>query len=119
MAKIQTDLVQQSPSGATQAQVVIAVNADGSPISGGGGGSGGGTVEVSNWPATQAVSGPLTNAQFTAVEGTAATATWSGTGNGTVVSLLKAIHAQNAQVISLLEEIELNTRPIVDPGPTG
>lgn len=68
MANIQTDLVQQSPSGAKQAQVVIAVNADGTPISGGGGGSGGGTVEVSNFPATQPVSGtvtatgPITNA---------------------------------------------------------
>lgn len=119
MAIVETDLVQQNPDGAYQAPVVIAVNADGSAI-GGGGDGGGGTVDQGA-PGTSAwlVSGPITNAQFTAVEGTAATAAWSGTGSGTVVAVLKAIHAQNAQVIALLEDIEVNTRKPVDPAPTG
>lgn len=41
------------------------------PTAGGGGGSAG-PVEVSNFPASQAVTGPLTNAQLVAVSGTAA-----------------------------------------------
>lgn len=44
------------------------------PTAGGGGGSAG-PVEVSNFPASQAVTGPLTNAQLTAVSGTAAQVT--------------------------------------------
>lgn len=69
------------------------------PVSGGGGGGGGGSVTVSNFPATQPVSGtvtatgPLTNAQFTAVMGTAATAAWNGTdANATVIGILKALY---------------------------
>lgn len=69
------------------------------PVAGAGGGGGGGEVEVTNFPATQVVSGtvtatgPLTNAQFTAVMGTAATAAWNGTdANATVIGILKALH---------------------------
>lgn len=35
-------------------------------VGGGGGGGGGGDVTVTNWPATQAVSGPVTNTQLRA-----------------------------------------------------
>lgn len=116
MANIQTDLVQQTPSGAKQAQVVIAVNADGSPISGGG--SGGGTVEVSNFPETQPVSGtvtaigPITNAQQTALTGAPTVAAWDGVAaSATTNSILKAMYAQNELIITLLSEIETNTTP--------
>lgn len=90
MAKVTTDLVQQNPDGAYQAPVVIAVNADGSAI--GGGGSGGGTVEVSNFPVTQPVSGPLTNSELLAVTGVATDPMWNGTDQGaTLIALLKNI----------------------------
>lgn len=126
MAKIQTDLVQQSPSGANQAQVVIAVNADGTPISGGGGGSGGGTVEVSNFPATQPVTGPLTNAQLRAVTGDPTDEMWNGTDPSvTLMALLKNIQEQgealkrigneaNALLVQIAEHTRttsLNTAP--------
>lgn len=114
MAEISTNLVQKSPAGARQANVVIAVNSDGTPISGGGG-SGGGTVEVSNFPASQPVTGPLTNAQLTAVTGTASTAEWPGTGNATVIALLKAIHTQAVATNTLLAQIVTNTTPPVEP----
>lgn len=72
--------------------------ADPLPVTGGGGG-GGGEVTVTNWPTTQAVTGtvtatgPITNAQFTAVMGTAATAAWNGTdANATVIGILKALY---------------------------
>lgn len=124
MANIETDLIQQSPSGAHQASVVIAVNPDGTPISGGGGG-GSGTVEVSNFPATQPVTGPMTNAQFTAVTGTASTPMWDGTNpNATLIALLKNIQEQgealkrignetNTLLVQIAEHTrhtELNTR---------
>lgn len=132
MANIETDLIQQSPSGARQASVVIAVNPDGSPLSGGGGGGGGGggwggggTVEVSNFPTTQPVTGPLTNAQLTAVTGTASTPMWDGTNpNATLIALLKNIQEQgealkrignetNTLLVQIAEHTrhtELNTR---------
>lgn len=53
--------------------------------------------------------GGLTNAQLTAVTGTAGVAAWSGTGNGTEIAILKAIYAQNAQMIALLTAIRDNT----------
>lgn len=133
MAKVTTDLVQQNPSGAYQAPVVIAVNADGTPISGGGGGGhGGGAVEVRNFPATQAVSGtvtatgPLTNAQFTAVTGSANAAMWDGVAaSATLIAILKNMQEQgealkrignetNALLVQVAEhtrQISLNTAP--------
>lgn len=122
MANIKTDLVQQSPSGAKQAQVVIAVNADGTPISGGGG-SGGGTVEVSNFPASQPVTGPLTNAQFTAVMGAANAAMWDGVeSSATLIAILKTMHEQGEalkrignETNTLLVQIADHTRPPVEP----
>lgn len=94
MAKVTTDLVQQNPDGAYQAPVVIAVNADGSAI-GGGSGSGGGSVEVSNFPVTQPVSGPLTSSELLAVTGAATDAMWNGTDqSATLIALLKNIQEQ-------------------------
>ena len=89
--------------------LVAVVGPDGSPI--GGGGGAGGSVEVRNWPASQAVTGPLTNSQLTAVTGTASTAAWGGTGNATEIAILKAMYAQNANIMTLLGEIAENTRP--------
>ena len=66
------------------------------PLPTAGGGGGGSSVTVSNFPATQAVSGPLTNAQLTAVTGTSATAT--------VIGLLKGI-------LTALNTIAANTAP--------
>lgn len=57
------------------------------------------------------VTGPITNAQYSAVVGTAATPNWSGTGNGTLIAIQKAIYAQNVEIITLLGQIEENTRP--------
>jgi|GEM_PF-2916547 len=82
--------------------------ADGSS-GGGSGNSAPSQVEVTNFPASQAVTGPITNAQFTAVQGTAATAEWTGTGNATTIAILKALYTQNQQVITLLGEIANNT----------
>lgn len=111
MPTIETDLVQQSPSGARQAVAVIAVNPDGSPISGGGG-SGPSEVEVTNFPSSQPVTGPLTNAQFTAVTGAASAAAWDGNAaSATIVSILKSLHDQNILIMSLLEDIVANTTP--------
>lgn len=95
---------------------------------GGGGGSSGGLTNAElratpvpvSGPVTDAqlrataipVSGPLTNAQLTAVTGTAAAAAWNGTDpSATVIALLKAIHAQNVQIIMELNEISANTAP--------
>lgn len=100
------------------------------PVSGGGGG-GGGSVTVTNFPATQpvsgtvAVTGALTNAQFASAIGTPSDEPWSGSGNATVISLLKAIVPilnltatevseidQDMDVVkSLLDDIKTNTTP--------
>lgn len=119
MAKVTTDLVQQNPDGAYQAPVVIAVNADGTPISGGGGGAGGGltNTELRATPVpvsgTVTATGPLTNAQLTAVTGVATVAAWDGVAaSATTNSILKAMYAQNALIITLLGEIDTNTTPV-------
>lgn len=85
----------QIGNGLQTAQPVVIVGG------GGGGGGGGGDVTVTNWPTTQPVSGtvtatgPLTNAQFTAVTGAATAAAWDGAAaSATLVPILKAIHAQ-------------------------
>lgn len=83
------------------AQDVYVVNSNG----------GGGSQDVNVTNTSVAVTGPITNAQFTAVEGTAATAAWAGTGNGTVIAILKAIHAQNETMIGHLSQIATNTTP--------
>lgn len=66
------------------------------------GGSGGASnVTVDNFPASQAVTGPITNAQFTAVTGAAAAAAYTdvtGVAAGTEISLLKGIFVQLAAI---------------------
>lgn len=75
-------------------------NPDGTPI-GTGGGGGSSQVEVTNFPATQPVSGPLTNAQFTTVFGAVGAAAYTdvtGAANGTAIALLKGIFVQLAEI---------------------
>lgn len=65
------------------------------------GGGGSGQVEVTNWPTTQAVSGPLTNAQQTAITGAASAAAYTdvtGAASGTMIALLKGIFVQLAEI---------------------
>lgn len=76
-------------------------------VGGGGSGGGGGDVTVTNWPPTQPVSGPLTNAQFTAVMGTAAAPAWNGAdANATVISLLKALYPLLSMINMEVNEID-------------
>ncbi|MCP1679420.1 hypothetical protein [Kerstersia gyiorum] len=87
----------------------------------GGGGSGASEVQVVNFPATQPVSGPLTNAQLAAIIGTAAQtaiASAPDAPNLTVLSILRAMMSQNAAMLNLLancvqelEAINANTTP--------
>lgn len=59
------------------------------------GGSGSNEVTVANFPSSQAVTGPVTNAQLTAVTGAASAAAWDGNAaSATMIAILKAIHAQ-------------------------
>lgn len=93
-----------------------------------GGGGGGSEVEVTNWPATQPVSGPLTDTQlratavpvtgpitavsFSGIQGTSSSVAYTdvtGAANGTVIALLKGIYVQNAAIIALLTQIKTNT----------
>lgn len=124
MPIVETDLIQQpATGGARDAQLVVAVNADGSAI---GGGGGSGSVEVSNFPATQPVTGPLTNAQLRAVTGDPTDAMWNGTDpSATLIALLKNIQEQgealkrignetNALLVQIAEHTRttsLNTAP--------
>lgn len=92
----------------------VSVSADNPlPTSGGGGGGGtAGVVEVSNFPASQPVTGPLTVAQFTAVSGPANTPAWDGAAtSGTIIGILKALYAQGARIEALLTTIASNTAP--------
>lgn len=78
------------------------------------GGGGGGTleVEVTNFPATQPVSGPLTNAQLTAVTGTAAqtaVTTDPAAAGQTTNAILRGILAELQAQTALLTQIEANT----------
>jgi len=105
---------------------VIVVDQNGDPVSFGGGGTS--EVEVTNFPTTQAVTGPLTDtqlrasavpvsgpvteAELTAVVGLLSAGAYSddtGAADGSVIGLLKGIYVQNAAIISLLTQIETNT----------
>lgn len=80
----------------------------------GGGGSMPTSIEVSNFPATQAVSGPLTNAQLTAVTGTAAqtaVTTDPAAAGQTVAALLRGILSELKAQSVILEDIKTNTTP--------
>ena len=103
--------------------LVAVVGPDGSTIGGGGGGPVGpvdqGAAGTQAWPVSVegsvTVTGPVTNAQYTAVSGTASAAAWSGSGNGAIIPILKAIYEQNETIITHLSNIESNTDPIPDP----
>lgn len=84
------------------------------------GGGGSSQVEVTNFPETQAVSvsnvGTTGDANtlpatsyFNSRLGTGAEAAWGGTGNATMIAIMKALYTQNATMIGLLEEIRDNT----------
>lgn len=114
--------------------LVAVVNPDGSPIAAGGGGGGTGDgltdaqlraspVPVSG-PLTDAqlrasavpvsgtvtATGPITNAQFTAVTGAASAAAWDGSAaSATMIAILKALHAQNEAILVQLQAINTNT----------
>lgn len=109
-----------------------AIDGDGNAtlIGAGGGGGGSSSVEVTNFPSSQAVtgpltdtqlraaavpvSGPLTNAQLTAVTGTAAqtAVTTDPEASGqTIVALLRGILAEMQAQTALLQSIATNTEP--------
>ena len=71
-----------------------------------------GEVTVTNFPATQAVSGPITNAQMAAITGTAAQTamTVDPTAAGqTMLAVLRGILAEMQIQTGLLEDIKTNT----------
>jgi len=71
-----------------------------------------GSVSVDNFPSTQAVTGPVTEDQLTAVVGLLSAGAYSddtGVGDGSGIGLLKGIYVQNVQSIALLTKIETNT----------
>lgn len=88
---------------------VVSVSAKNPLPTSGGGGSDSGAVKVSNFPAIQTVTGPVTNAQLGAVTGTATVAAWAGIGSGTAIAILKAIYAQNESIKTILGTIAANT----------
>lgn len=95
------------------------IASDGTATLIGSGGDGGGgsiptSIEVSNFPDTQAVSGPLTNAQLTAVTGTAAqtaVTTDPAAAGQTVVALLRGLLSELKAQSVILEDIKTNTTP--------
>lgn len=65
------------------------------------GGGSGGTQDVNVTNASIPVTGPLTNAQLTAITGAATAAAYTdatGAASGTVISLLKGIFVQLAEI---------------------
>ncbi|WP_315132818.1 hypothetical protein [Achromobacter marplatensis] len=79
-----------------------------------GGGGGAAQVEVTNFPPTQPVSGPLTGAQLTAVTGTAAqttVATDPAAAGLTELALLRGILAELKAQTTVLQTIATNTTP--------
>ena len=98
-------------NGKTMQLVAIADPTTGEPS---GGGSGSSQVEVTNFPATQAVSGPLTNAQLTAVTGTAAqtaVTTDPAAAGQTMLAVMRGILAELQAQTALLQTIATNTTP--------
>lgn len=92
-------------------QVLVSVDEEGNIIPGGGGTEPASEVSVTNFPASQAVTGPITDTQIKTLVGTVSVAAWSGTGDATMIAILKAIYAQNAVMITHLETIATNTTP--------
>lgn len=78
--------------------------------SGSGGGESGGLTNDQLRASAVAVSGPLTNAQMTAVTGAASAAPWDGAAaSATIISILKANHALLSDISDKLTQIEVNT----------
>lgn len=100
---------------ANSSQVLVKVDDAGNPVPGGGGGGDIGTsseVEITNWPSSLAVSGPLTNAQLTAISGTAAqtnVASDPSSAGLTILSLLRGILAEMQTQTAILNDIKANT----------
>lgn len=100
MAQVDYNLTSANNGAPRDVMLVAVVNPDGSTISGGGGGLP--MAVQDNQVAT--ILNEL-NTDF----GIPAQDAWSGTGDGTVISILKALYAQNAAAIALLTEIRDNT----------
>lgn len=116
MAKDIKTVLTQSQSGTVPrmpVQYVIPVDANGDIINGGSGSEGGAFEGLTNdqlRAAAIAVSGPLTNAQQIAIMGAANIAAWDGSSaSATTNAILKALYAQNEQIITLLTTIATNT----------
>lgn len=80
----------------------------------GGGGGASGQVEVTNFPTSQAVTGPLTNAQLTAITGTAAqtaVTTDPAAAGQTMLAVMRGILAEMQAQTVLLNDIKTNTTP--------
>lgn len=96
---------------------VTLVDPDGKYVDASGGGGGGPTtVTVSNFPATQPVSGTVTVSSLATAgstqQGAIANPAYTdatGAANGTMIALLKGIYVQQAQMITLLNDIKTNT----------
>lgn len=84
------------------------------PIVSASGGGGSLEVEVTNFPGTQPVSGPLTNAQLVAITGTAAqtaVTTDPAAAGQTMLAVMRGILAEMQAQTALLEDIKTNTTP--------
>lgn len=101
MTNIDFDLTCTNQGTPRDVTLVAAVNPDGSAI-GGGGGSGAATE------ATQLEVLMILN-ELNTDFGIPSQAAWTGTGDGTVIAILKALHAQNVQIIAALQAIQANT----------
>lgn len=95
---------------------VTLVDPDGNYVDASGGG-GTQDVEVTNFPATQPVSGTVTVSALATAgstqQGAIANPAYTddtGAANGTMIALLKGIYVQNAEMITLLTQIETNTQ---------
>lgn len=92
---------------------LVSVSADNPlPTSSGGGGSGPSEVEVTNFPATQAVSGTVTVTSLATAgatqQGAVADAAYTdvtGAANGTMIALLKGIFVQLAEINAKTPEV--------------
>lgn len=86
-------------------QTVMVIGADGEPVDFGGGGGGASQVEVTNFPATQPVSGTVTVTALATAGSTqqgavanVAYADATGVASGTMIALLKGIYVQLAEI---------------------
>lgn len=96
----------QLPDMDERTQTVMVIGPDGQPIDfGGGGGSDPQSVNIGNWPETQPVSGTVAVTALATAgstqQGAIANAAYTdvtGAANGTMISLLKGIFVQLAEI---------------------